>query len=273
MIIIKEFPNKTFFTREEMFKDLKDNKSTLIASKKMQTKETDSMLYFVEIENEKGDVIKADSSVRTDVSKLKAVLAINTTNLLDSHGDVHLKGIWKKSISEQRNILLLQEHQMTFDKIISDDVLASVKTKTWKSLGFDFEGNTEVLIFNTDIDKSRNPYMFEQYAKGYVKEHSVGMRYVKIELCINSEEKWYRDEKDNWDKYYPEISNKDRADETGYFWAILEAKVVEGSAVVKGSNFATPTISIEAVTDTSKTEPSTDTRLLDALEKLKTKLN
>lgn len=273
MIIIKEFPNKSFSNKEEMFRALKDNKSTLIASKKMQTKEADSMLYFVEIENEKGDIVKAESFVKTDVSKLKAVLAINTTNLLDSHGDVHLKGLWKKSISEQRNILLLQEHKMTFDKIISDEVIASTKTKSWKSLGFDFNGNTEVLVFETDIDKSRNPYMFEQYSKGYVKEHSVGMRYVKLELCINSEEKWLREEKEFWDKYYNEIANKEAADETGYFWAVLEAKVVEGSAVVKGSNFATPIISIEAVGDTSKSEPSVDTQLLDALEKLKTKLN
>jgi hypothetical protein len=27
--------------------------------------------------------------------------------------------------------------------------------------------------------------MFNQYAKGYVKEHSVGMRYVKLELAVN----------------------------------------------------------------------------------------
>jgi hypothetical protein len=37
--------------------------------------------------------------------------------------------------------------------------------------------DTEALVFNVEIDKDRNDFMFNQYAKGYVKEHSVGMRY------------------------------------------------------------------------------------------------
>jgi len=250
MIVVKEFPNKEFATKEDLFTALRENKSTLIAQKKGQNKESDSTFYFVGVETEKGEVVKAEENESSDPTKLKAVLAINTTNLLDSHGDVHLKGIWKKSISEQKNVLLLQEHQMKFDKIISDNVTVSTKTMSWKSLGYDLEGNTEVLMFGAEIDKDRNEFMFKQYAKGYVKEHSVGMRYVKIEMAINSESKYDSEEKAVWDKYYPEIVNKDLADSRGYFWAVTEAKVIEGSAVVKGSNFATPTISIEAVKDT-----------------------
>lgn len=263
MVVVKEFPNKEFANKEDLFTALRENKSTLIAQKKGQNKESDSTFFFVGVENEKGEVIKAENNETQDPKKLKAVLAINTTNLLDSHGDVHLKGTFKKSVSEQKNILLLQEHQMKFDKIISDNVVASLKTMSWKSLGYDFEGNAEVLMFNTDIDKDRNEYMFNQYSKGYVKEHSVGMRYVKIDLAINSDSRWDIEEKAIWDKYYPEIVNKDLADLRGYFWAVTEAKVIEGSAVVKGSNFATPTISIEAVADTSnenKQEPLIDTQ-------------
>lgn len=260
MIVVKEFPDREFSTKEDLFKALRENKDALIAQKKMQLKCADSVYHYVGLENDKGEVIKAESSEMDDPTKLKAVLVINTTNLLDSHGDVHLKGIWKKSVQEQKNILLLQEHRMTFDKIISDSVTASVKSMTWKSLGYDFEGSTEALMFNTEIEKDRNEYMFGQYKKGYVKEHSVGMRYVKIELCINSESKWDVDEKENWDKYYPEIVNKELADQRGWFWAVTEAKAVEGSAVVKGSNYATPTISIEAVKDTLDNEPSLDTQ-------------
>jgi hypothetical protein len=274
MITVKEFPNKEFATKEELFKALRENKNTLIAQKKMTLKESDSIVYYIEVEDNKGAAKKADSNnYNEDINKLKAKLVINTTNLLDSHGDVHLKGIWNKSVKEQKNILLLQEHRMTFDHIISDDVTASVKSMTWKSLGYDFDGSTEALVFETNIDKSRNEFMFTQYAKGYVREHSVGMRYVKIDLAINSESKWDAEYKEIWDKYYPEISNKELADERGYFWAVTEAKAVEGSAVVKGSNFATPTISIEAVEDTSNKndEPSQDTQLKENLEKLLTK--
>ncbi|KGT09539.1 hypothetical protein NV63_06850 [Elizabethkingia anophelis] len=79
--------------------------------------------------------------------------------------------------------------------------------------------------------------------------------------------------KENWDKYYPSIVNKDDVDERGYFWAVLEQKIIEVSAVPRGSNPATPTISVEPVSDTStKSDPSTDTPALD-LEKFKNYLN
>ena len=84
--------------------------------------------------------------------------------------------------------------------------------------------------------------MFKQYADVNVTNQSVGMRYVKLLLAVNNEE--YKTEKEIWDKYYPVIANKSAADEQGYFWAVTEAKVVEGSAVPIGSNQVTPTISV-----------------------------
>jgi hypothetical protein len=264
MIVIKEFPDRQFSTKEEMFKALVDNKSTLIAQKKMITKESDAVVHYVRIDNGKGETVKATSIDSTNISQLKAVLVINTTNLLDSHSDVHVKGIWNKTVKESKNLLLLQEHKMTFSNIISDDVKASVQELKWSDLGYSYPGTTEALVFESNISKERNGFMFEQYAKGYVKEHSVGMRYVKLELAVNSEDKYYRDEKEAWDKYINQVANKETAEEQGYFWAVLEAKAIEGSAVVKGSNFATPTISVEAVKNTSTTtEPSKDTQALE----------
>lgn len=261
MIVVKEFPDKEFASKEDLFKALRENKSILIAQKKMITKESDSTIHYVEIDNrEKESANKEDSVTVPDVNKLKAKLAINTTNLMDSHSDVHFDGTWNKSAKEQKNVLLLQEHQMKFGSIISDNVQVSVKKMTWKSLGFEFEGSTEVLIFDTEIDKDRNEFMFDQYNKGYVKEHSVGMRYVKLDLAINSESKWDEEEKAVWDKYIDKIVNKEVAENQGYFWAVTEAKIVEGSAVVKGSNYATPVISIQAEKslEDNKEEPTVE---------------
>ena len=61
-----------------------------------------------------------------DVSELKMELVINTTNVMDSHSDVHMKGIWNKSIKEQKGLMLLQEHKMSFSNIITDNVPTSV---------------------------------------------------------------------------------------------------------------------------------------------------
>lgn len=105
----------------------------------------------------------------------------------------------------------------------------------------------EVLIYESTISKLRNPLMFEQYKNGYVLSHSVGMRYIKLLLCVNSEESYNSSEKENWDKYYDVILNKDQADKKGYFWAVVESRNIEGSAVVKGSNFLTPVLSIEII--------------------------
>lgn len=256
MIVIKEFPDRQFATKAEMFEALRENKNTLTAQKKMITKEADSVIHFVLVENDKGEVIKSENIFTPELNTIKAELVINTTNLLDSHSDVHIKGIWNKSAKEAKNILLLQEHQMKFNSIISDKVNAKVKTFNWKDLGFNLNGTTEALVFESEISKDRNNFMFEQYAKGYVKEHSVGMRYVKIELALNSESKYDVEEKAIWDKYISEIANKEVAEAQGYFWAILEAKIIEGSAVVKGSNHITPIINIEAVKDTSTIEPT-----------------
>ena len=103
---------------------------------------------------------------------------------------------------------------------------------TWKSLGYDMEGSTQALIFDATIKEERAPYMFGQYKNGYVDNHSVGMRYVTLYLCMNNDKSWAAEEKANWDKYYSEVANKEIADQYGYFWAVTEAKIVEGSAVV-----------------------------------------
>lgn len=227
---------------KELFKFLKENKSLLISQKKYNIKEGDSVTLSNRFVNNKGEVTKGNNPVTEDVNTLSTSLVINTTNWLDSHSDVHMPGLWKKSLNEDRSLYLLQEHSMTFKGIITDDLTAFTKKMTWKSLGVDIPGETEALIFNANITKARNEYMFGEYKQGFVKNHSVGMRYVKIDMAINDDGKWYQDEKEVWDKYIDQIANKDDAEEQGYFWAVTEAKVVEGSAVPIGSNVNTPTL-------------------------------
>lgn len=246
-----------FQTKEELFKFLRENKQALISEKKFDLKRADSVSSVLGTYGRKKDGTELKSVAEIDMPELdslKVMVVINTTNILDSHGDVHIPGLWKKSLQETKLIYHLQEHEMKFDKIISDEVKAYTKSMTWADLGESFLGNTEALIFETVVKEERNEFMFAQYLKGYVKNHSVGMRYVKIELAINSESKWDAEEKAVWDKYIDQIVNKEDAMNQGYFWAVTEAKVIEGSAVVRGSNYVTPTISV------SQVEPSEDTQ-------------
>jgi hypothetical protein len=254
-------------TIEEIVK----NKDVIIAQKKATIKFADPVIQSLDLSHKKLTTVKAEMDNDMEIGVLKAELVINTTNLIDSHMDCHIPNLWNKSIKEQKTIFLLQEHDMQFSKIIADSVndnlKASAKDFSWSELGFNFKGNTQALVFNTDIKEKRNEFMYKQYRNGYVLEHSVGMRYVKIYLCVNSDNPEYSAEMDNWNKYYPMVANKEVADNKGYFWAVTEAQFVEGSAVVKGSNYATPVISItenkkdiEADTVTSTTEPTNVTQ-------------
>ena len=251
MIVVKEFPNKEFESKEELFKELIANKKELVAIKKSVTKNADAVSYGYVENISKNATSKAIASADLP-NTLDVKVVINTTNFLDSHGDVHVNGIWNKSVSDNKTFLHLQEHQRDFDKVISDSAKGSVVSMTWKQLGLPYNGKTEALVFESTIDRLRNGFMLKQYANGWVKNHSVGMRYVSFDLAINSEAEWDKEEKSLWDKYYPVIVNKELADERGYFWVVKEAKIIEGSAVVMGSNSATPTLEnkTKAVDDT-----------------------
>lgn len=252
MIVVKEFPDKEFETKEELFKAFRENKSELYRLKKTQLKEADSVSYQVK-NDVNSTVIKEDVSNNGTSNNLLVKAVINTTNLLDSHRDLHVDGIWKRSLKNNDIHLHLQEHQSKFNHIISDDAKAYTKNTTFKALGFDYEGNTQALIFDSIVSAKRNEFMYGQYKNGWVKNHSVGMRYINYILCLNSESKYDQEEKDNFDKYYPLIANKDEFDEIYYFWAVLEAQIVEGSAVVKGSCHTTPTQSVTEIEE-NKTE-------------------
>lgn len=247
MITRPEFENK-----EDLFDWLIEHKSALIAQKKSSVKHADTFVH-VELVSDKGEAIKTDS-IPQDATKIKVKAVINTTKLFDSHEDVHIDGLWSKSIKETKDNYLVKQHDFTFEGIISDEVKASTKIMKWSELGYDFQGTTQALVYEAVIDKNDSPLMFEKYRTGKVKQHSVGMRYVKAEMAINDSR--YEKEFAIWEKYYPMIANKKDVDPKGYFFAVTEAKNIEGSAVVKGSNFVTPTLSVSQ----SKNEPPEGTQ-------------
>jgi len=254
--------------RDKLFDYLRKNKSILKIAKKATKKEwcpvysvgdydidtvmsAKNKIYDKSGVTEKA-VFNAEELAKSGSFMVK--LAINTTNLFDSHRDVHIPGIWTKSLKERRLLYHLKSHHMDFEDIISDEVKASAVMMAWKELGFKYEGETQVLLFDSLIDPTRHEYMALQYALNRVKNHSVGMNYVNYFLAMNSDSKYDKEEKEMWDKYYPLIANKSDADEVGYFWSVTEAKVIEGSAVPLGSNYATPVISIEPVNSTQSTK-------------------
>jgi hypothetical protein len=242
-----------FNTRKEFFDFVVENEELIFDAQKSKIKKADGVSFVNVIAKE----INASKEAPTDLLNkdvLEAMLIINTTNVLDSHKDVHIPGLWDKSLKENKRIKLLQEHQMKFDKVIANqtDVKPYAKNYSWRELGIAKEGETQALVFEAKIRKNQNSFMHEQYAKGLVDNHSVGMQYVKLATCINDED--YPVQKENWDKYYDAIINKEEADASKIFWAVLEAKCIEGSAVVMGSNTITPTQEVKQHTEKTYSE-------------------
>ena len=258
-----------FQSQKEEIDFIIKNQNKLIAFKKTAFKKADTFSY-TPLEVTKA-IVNTPIEEQEEMIKVKVVM--NCTNFMDSHGDVHINGCFNKTLKENKNLVHLQEHEMNFDKIIADssDINAYAKKYTFKQLGYDFDGSTECLIFESNVKEERNEFMYEQYSKGYVKNHSIGMNYVKIYLCVNNQEN--TQEFENWNKYYPEIANKEKADEKGYFWAVTELRLIEGSAVVIGSNPITPTLenNMKAVNTLSDNEPKPDFTL--QLKSLLSKLN
>jgi len=246
---------------KDLFKFLVENKSVLIAEKKSAIKYADaiecgidlSKTYVIDTE---GKLVKADAAIIAEMPAQSetVIVVINSCKWLDSHGDVHIPGIWKKSLKDNASQIHLQEHEMKFTNIICDEAKGYTENVAWKDLGVNLAGNTECLVFASHL-KGRNPYMEDQYRKGFVKQHSVGMRYVSIKLCVNeSEDEYYKEEFANWQTYFPMVANSADAEAQGFFWAVTEAKVIEGSAVVKGSNIITPTLGFKSVQPAAATE-------------------
>lgn len=232
-----------FSRQKDIHEYLHRHAAKVIYSKKSDRKNSDTYKHVPGIIAPEGSGLKGINNTPLDEAPdiLEVKVAVNTTNLYDSHQDVHISGLWKKTLKENKYIQHLREHKSGFANVISDgaDLKAYTEKISFKDLGFKYEGETEALMFDSNINKRRNEFMHEQYASGWVKEHSVGMHYVNVLVAIDSKD--YPSEYKTWKKYIDKIGNKDDIKE-GFFFAVTEAKLIEGSAVTRGSNHVTPTI-------------------------------
>ena len=246
-------------TGKELFDFCVKNEDLIIHAKKTAVKWSDN-LHYSTITN----IPAANKAEGVNINKnLTVKLAISPSNYMDSHMDVHIPGLWNKSIADNKSkgFYLLKNHGRDFTDVIAAGMKAVTENIEFRKLGFNAIGAAEVMCFTGEITPDRNAFMYDQYAKGYVNNHSVGMQYVKMITCINDED--YPVQMENWNKYRPMVINGNVADEAGIFWAITDAKIIEGSAVLFGSNDITPTLSIETKQDTENHLPANATNEIE----------
>lgn len=260
MFYCKEL-NKEYESKAEMFKALRESHNDIIASKKAR-------IY----NSKKGDEEKnAITAIPLNPNKLKDqtkgieiddsyyYIAVNTTKILDSHEDVHLNGIWNKTIKEQQGkVYLLLDHELGVmtTAVRKEHIEIFVAEIPFSLLGYSYNGSTEALVYKFRKEKVVNQIAKEWLESGDEIQASVRMQYVKILFALNSMESEDKEYKKNYDQYINQIANKnDFVNGIDYFWAVAEAKnVLESSLVLFGSNHVTGIIEEE-----SKNQPSNGT--------------
>ena len=269
MIVCKEL-NKSFESKELLFKDLQANKQEILDFKKAQILKScdkDNATNFKPILLSKSlEQIKS-----FEVDNDYYYIAVNSTNILDSHSDLHVNGIWNKTVKEQQGKnYLVSDHKLEIDKVIAKrkDVEMFTAEVPFSTIGKEYDGTTEVLIYKVAKDKIINTLIKEWLDSGDEIQASVRMQYVNIEMALNSTDKSDVYEKKVYDEYIDKIANKSDFESIDYFFVVKDAKNVrESSLVLFGSNGATGLIQenkmdAEIITPKIKEEPLQDTQIV-----------
>ena len=226
-------------------KFIESNYDKIIKAKKEILKRNISLGFDLSL-NIKDNVIyeKAKKSIDLNSINLKkdeilVFFIANTYLWLDNHDDIHDLGVFKESLN---NNFHQRDHEFKVGSRIGDVFKMIEVPVSWRDLGIDKEGETEILIVVSVVKKDYNKVVFEDYMKMKANQHSVGMWYEDIKLAVNNplNEEMYS----LWREYINLIGNKEKAEEKGYFYVVKKGGLREVSYVLLGSNTLTPTIKV-----------------------------
>lgn len=235
---------------KELFKYLIENKKALINHKKsLPVKWADNFTNnpVIKFKTKSGaikDGLSTDTEDPTDATVLRVEVVANTCLWMDSQSDVLLIDSAKRSIQNNKSLMVhIHDHKYSVEAKIGEVVDVQLRMMNWRDLGVAIPGQTQCIVFLTDVMEDYNTKVFNQYKAGKIQQHSIGLCYLSggIELAINDPD--YEKEIDFWNKYIDQIGNKDEAIEQGYFWVVSEFKLLENSCVLFGANILTPTLS------------------------------
>src|ERR1035437_7204831 len=231
---------------KELFKFLVANKSKLIAQKKASVKYTNPLVYqplITTVTKRKTTksgmlIVEMEGDGSIDVK-----VVCNAAWWCDDQYDVLTDKSYDKSIAD-KGILIphIADHIHTSTNHVGDVKAVYTQKIALKDLGVDMPGATTCAIMETNVREDYNALTYKFYKNGKINQHSIGMLYMSLGMCINDEE--YLPEFELWNKYYDKVINKDFIDEEGFFWIVPEIKWLENSCLWLGCNPLTPTLEI-----------------------------
>lgn len=254
-------------TKSELFAYLRANESKIIKQKKSMPIKSDLFEWGCLPVNEKQTVKEDGSTLNEGEIEVNAIA--NLSGWCDSYMDVMIKDSWKKTIDDGSISYHLKNHRYTTDDIVGKDAVWYSKVFNLDYFGIQSDvSKAQALMMRSIVSKEYDKKTYLLYRDNQIKQHSIGLRYIIIKLCLDSDLEEDKAYKDNWDKYYSQVINKELVDKHGFFWAVVEAKILENSCVLFGANEHTGTYSttskeeeIEAADDsTSETEPPSGTQ-------------
>jgi len=236
-------------------KQIQEQKKLLISTKKSLPITSEPVHDFT-VNGKSLDIkTKAFGEASSDPNKKQVKFIGNTALFCDSHLDVLSVGCYEKTLQERAMLIPhLVDHIHSLKAKVGKTIDVSTEVMNVSAFGIESDVmTTEVLTMTSELNRKWDEKVFQLYADEEVNQHSIGMQYVQLALAINDEQ--YKEEFDLWLKVYPSIINKERVDQSGYFWYVTEIKLFEISAVLFGSNELTPTIE----TQKNVEQPSDDT--------------
>lgn len=253
-VAIPKFANKN-----DAFVYLRKNEKTIIAQKKSMPIKSDIFEYGCLPVNKKAKIKEDGSLLGPDEIQVDAIA--NLSGWCDSYMDVMIKDNWNKTISDKSIVYHLKNHDYCTDCIVGKN--PELYTKNFDLTYFGIESDVkkaQALMMRSIVPKEYDKKTYLLYKDDQIKQHSIGLRYIQIVLCLDSTLEEDAQYKKNWDKYYPSVINKDVVDTYHYFFAVIEAQILENSCVLFGANENTgvySTSEAKAADDApeAKTEP------------------
>ena len=260
---------KSFKSQADLFRYLVEEKDEVLDQRKSMIKRAEGGLSLIVPVDDVESIFtnKAITPVYANDKEagiLKRTIIANTYWWLDSHSDVHIgrydegdKAIFSDSIKlRSKRIFPTDQHNNNLDGKIGKSTSIYEAPISWRALGVGKTGMTEALFADAEISKSKNQRRYDDYLNDEIDQHSVSMVYVDQQLAVNDEDKYPKETK-LFNQFISKIGNRQAAEKQGYFFAVFEAKLIEYSCVLEGSNCLTPTLLPS--TDTGKKEPLAST--------------
>lgn len=227
-----------FTAKKDIQAYIRANKSRLISQKCSSPVNSDVCSFAVSLPIKKSAVKSTDGTE----GALRVKVVANTANWMDSHSDVILPGAVNESIEARKGMIPhIHDHIHRVDAKVGEVADIYTEDVSLSDLGLNMQGETEALIFETDIIKSYNESVYNQYAENSIKQHSIGLWYDELDFASDDED--YEEEYKLWQAYLDQIINKEDAERQGYFWIVKKYTLIENSAVLFGANSLTPTLS------------------------------